>query len=91
MISCHLCGSQFGKELMACTIVVSIIISTINFSHNDICSTKNSYDISQFHLITSQGRIWEFMKPGGRIFHLQGKNTMTSYQKIPNYPFGLLL
>lgn len=81
MISCRLCGSQIGKELIDCTIVLSFIISTINFYHNDICTTNNSYDISHFHLITSRGRIWEFMKPGGWIFHLQGKTLWPPIRK----------
>ncbi|KAJ6337862.1 hypothetical protein OIU76_007527 [Salix suchowensis] len=37
------------KELIACILVVSIIVSAINFPHNNIYATSYCHNISQFH------------------------------------------
>nr|QGT35022.1 NADH-plastoquinone oxidoreductase subunit 4 [Torilis scabra] len=79
--------SNLKKELIACTSVVSIIILTINFSHNDIYATYYCHNISQFHSFNYLRKDLQIDKTRWSYFPSPRKNTLISYQKNPYFSF----
>jgi len=76
------------KEWIAWICVVSIIISKINIPIMMSMLPSIFIISANFILLTTWGRICKLIKPGGRIFLLQGKMLRFPIRKIFNSPVG---
>ncbi|KAJ6685926.1 hypothetical protein OIU79_015854 [Salix purpurea] len=72
------------KELIPCILVVSIIVSAINFPHNNIYATSYCHNISQFHSFNLiEEEFCKLIKNPRANFPSPRKTTLIPYQKIP--------